>query len=165
MDANPKKGANPARDEANAQRAREYAARAKAISDEYGLAPSPETLQVLSRKYGLGIPMLARMCRECGHQDVRTSADSPLTSQVEVSKRIQALLVVLTEYADTGIECPSNPTIAARTGFGDATVSDYMRKLIKSGHITVETLGMKRCITIRATGRATARPASMEKKP
>ena len=73
------------------------------------------------------------------------------------------LLRVLTEHAENGWVCPSIPQLAKLCGIEKSSVSEYLRRLRQSGHITsrlvhVKPHGQARVVTITATGKSTATP-------
>lgn len=163
MDANPSRP-NPGRDSSNASRHREYLTRQKRIIEDYRASPTVETLHLLAGKYQLGILKLARILRESGFQDVKTTHLIKRCGPSETNERRRRLMTAILEYVSEEILMPSNQHIANQLGLREFSIPDYLRYLSKDGLIKVLVKGGQRMVTVVASGKSTKCPSSMMEK-
>ena len=145
----------------NAARMRSRDNRRKDIADAYRRNPCPDTVLSLADLYGTSISAMARMIRESGFRDVRTSARKGGWSWASTEERTDAIFDLLNAAAEKGEECPSNQAISMDTGMGESTISENFKRLSDDGKIKVYRTGNFRVVTITSSGMKTKRPAKM----
>lgn len=72
-----------------------------------------------------------------------------------LSHRERAVYRELVRAADAGVPCPTNAAIADEAGVDPPRVTDSLRLLVASRHISIASTGIKRVVTITATGKST----------